>query len=58
MKQPKRLTRIQKECVRAHNLNPRNWMLVAETEFYYKIIHKESGKMKSIDKFFNGGRRR
>ena len=51
MKQPKALTRIQKECVSAHHLNADNWMLVEETEFYYKIINKESGKTKMVDKF-------
>lgn len=51
MKQPKRLTRNQKECVSAHYLNPKDWMLVKETEFYIYIIHKISGKMESLDKF-------
>lgn len=51
MKNPKRLTRIQKECVSAHYLQVEKWMLVEETEFYLKIINKETGKIKSIDKF-------
>lgn len=51
MKQPKRLTREQKRCVSAHYLNVKDWMLIEETEFYYKIIHKKTGTMKSIDKF-------
>ena len=33
MKQPKRLTREQKEAVAAARFNPANWMLVDETEF-------------------------
>lgn len=51
MKQPKKLTRAQKICVSAHHLNPLNWMLVEETEFYLKIIHKETHKTRSVDKF-------
>lgn len=51
MKQPKKLTREQKVCLSAHYLNPKNWMLVEETDFYLKIIHKSTGKRKSIDKF-------
>ena len=51
MKNPKKLTRVQKESVSAHNLNARNWYLVEETEFYLKIINKESGKIRMVDKF-------
>ena len=36
----KRLTLEQKKCVSAHYLNPKEWMLKEETEFYLKIIHK------------------
>lgn len=51
MKQPKKLTRSQKERLSAHHLNADEWMLVEESEFYLKIISKESGKTKRIDKF-------
>lgn len=51
MKQPKRLTRSQKECLSAHYLNADNWMLVEETDFYLKIINKQTGKIRSVDKF-------
>lgn len=51
MKQPKKLTRDQKACVSAHHLNPKNWSLVKETEFYLFIINKETGRVKSVDKF-------
>ena len=56
MKQPKKLTRAQKECLMAHGLNPKDWALVEETEFCFHIIHKEKGTTKLIDKFrrFNG----
>ncbi len=51
MKQPKKLTRDQKECLSAHYLNCKDWMLVEETEFYYRIINKNTGAIKSVDKF-------
>lgn len=51
MKQPKRLTRDQKQCLGAHRLDWREWMLVEETEFCYRIINKKTGIIKSVDKF-------
>lgn len=51
MNNPKPLTRKQKECVSAHYMNPRQWMLVDETEFYLKIINKSTGRRRTIDKF-------
>ena len=51
MKQPKKLTRNQKECLSAHHLKADDWMLLNETEFYLKIINKTTRKQKSIDKF-------
>lgn len=51
MKNPRKLTRTQKEIVSAYGLNARNWALVEETEFYLKIINKESGKARTVDKF-------
>lgn len=51
MKQPKRLTREQKKCLSAHHLNADNWMLMEETKFYLKIINKQTGEMRFVDKF-------
>ena len=51
MKQVKRLTREQKECVSAHNLNAKEWSFVKETESYIYIIKKGTKQMKSLDKF-------
>lgn len=51
MKQPKKLTREQKEAVYASGYLPDNWMLVEQTEFYLKIIHKTSGKTRRIDRY-------
>lgn len=60
MKQPKKLTREQKVAVSAAGLNAENWMLIEQTEFYLKIIHKSSGKTRRIDRYAipkKGGKR-
>lgn len=60
MKNPKRLTRAQKTAASAAGLNADNWMLVEQTEFYLKIIHKTSGKTRRIDRYAipkKGGKR-
>ncbi|MBQ2801701.1 MAG: hypothetical protein IJF03_09935 [Lachnospiraceae bacterium] len=50
MKQPKKLTREQKEIVSAHGLVANNWMFVEEvTESHIKVINKTSGKIKILD---------
>lgn len=51
MKQPKRLTRKQKECLSAQDLNWREWLLLEETEFSYRLVHKVTGRIKRVDKF-------
>lgn len=51
MKNPKKLTRTQKEIVSSHGLIVKNWALVEETEFYLKIVNKDSGKTRMVDKF-------
>ena len=53
MKNHKRPTRAQKEIISNSYLNPKNWLIVHESEFYLKIIHKESGKLKNINKYGN-----
>ncbi len=55
MKQPKKLTRNQKECLAMHCLEWREWMLVEETGLHYRIINKNTGAIKSVNKF---GRKR
>ena len=57
MKQPKRLNRAQKECLSAHHLVADNWALVEETEFYLKVINKDTGARKTLDKFRREKRR-
>lgn len=51
MKQPKKLTREQKIICSAHSLKADDWMFLEETDFNIKVIHKESGKIKYLDKF-------
>lgn len=51
MKRPKRLTRTQKEIISNHGLKPDEWALIVETEFYYRLINKQTGTIKSVDKF-------
>lgn len=51
MKQAKRLTRSQKECLSAYHLNAKNWMLVKESDFYITVINKDTRKTKILDKF-------
>lgn len=60
MKQPKRLTSEQKKAVIAAGLTAKNWMLVEQTEFYLKIIHKTSGITRTVDRYAipkKGGRK-
>lgn len=49
MKQPKKLTRRQKEIVANNNLNPENWALIKQTEFYLYIINKNTGTARHVD---------
>lgn len=51
MKQPKRLTREQKQAVSAAGYLPENWQLEQETEFYLKIVHKRTGARRTVDKY-------
>lgn len=58
MKQGKRLTREQKECVSAHNYNAKEWSLVKETEFYLYIVKKGTKQVEVLDKFTRTKKRR
>lgn len=51
MKRGRRLTRNEKEIVASQGLNPKDWMLAEEYNFYLKIIHKDTKKTRIIDKF-------
>ena len=55
MKQPKALTRSEKEAVTAYGLNPRHWMKQTDGDIYITIIHKDKGTTKIIDKYARGG---
>ena len=52
MKQPKKLTREQKEIVVGHNLNPKDWAFVEETDFSIVVCRKDRPDIKKmLDKF-------
>lgn len=51
MKRFKELTIKQKECLQAHNMNPKYWLFVSETEFYYKFSHRITNKTIWICKY-------
>lgn len=57
MKRGRRLTRDEKEIVYSQGLNPKDWMLAEEYNFYLKIIHKDTKKTRIIDKFKKGKKR-
>ena len=51
MKQPRKPTRNEKESILAQGLNPDKWMVQELTDFYMRIIHKETGQAKRIDRY-------
>lgn len=52
MKRPKAIPRKFKECLSIYYLNPNQWWLVDEWEFYIKIVNKnDSKKVRYLDKF-------
>lgn len=51
MKQAKKPTRTQKEIIASHDLVVNEWMVINATEFYLYLIHKTTGKKKTIDNF-------
>ena len=51
MKRLKELTRKQKECVVANKMSPIRWSLVKETEFYFMLKHKETGRITRLCKY-------
>jgi len=50
LKQPKKLTRTQKELVSKAGLVASNWMLLTEDNISITIVHKSSGNKKVIMK--------
>lgn len=53
MKQPKKLTRAQKEIVSNHKLNPDNWMAKEETETHLVVVYKHGDTERKLDKSKN-----
>ena len=38
-------------CASAQGLDVKEWGFVEETEFYYKLINRNTGLVKYVDKF-------
>ena len=58
MKQPKKLTREQKQIVSNNGLIANNWMFLEDLGSYLKIINKSSKKTKIVDKYRKRNERR
>lgn len=50
MKQPKKLTREQKEILSNHFMSAKEWSLIEDLGSYLKVINRETGKIKILDK--------
>lgn len=50
MKNGKNLTKKQKIFLQGKNLNPQNWFIVKNTSMQMEILHKTSGKLKTLKK--------
>lgn len=52
MKRPKAIPRKFKECFNAYYLNPDHWLLIAEWDFYLKVVKKDNPKnVRYLDKY-------
>ena len=51
MKQPRKPTRQEKESMVAQNLNPLKWAVLETSDFYMKVINKETNQIKRIDRY-------
>lgn len=51
MKQPKKLTYEQKCIVTNNGLIASQWMLVEDLGSYLKITHKDTSKVRLVDKY-------
>lgn len=51
MKQAKKPTREQKEILSNNYLNWKDWAVIKDGDFRLTVIHKETGRVKFIDKF-------
>lgn len=50
MKQPKKLSRIQKMALRRKGLEPDEWRLIHESKTDLQLIHKLTDEIKTIQK--------
>lgn len=56
IKQPKALTRTQKEILSNHDMNAKEWGFVGDLGSYIKVAHKQTGKIKIVDKYKKKGK--
>ena len=47
--QERRLTRRMKELLKRKGLNPNNWRYIRQTAIGLTIIHKETGRTRTIE---------
>ena len=40
--------------VKAHKMSPKSWSLIKETEFYFQLVHKETGRIVRLCKYKGG----
>ena len=50
MKQPRKLSRDQKQHVAKYRLDPREWMFVEDKIDHFVIIHKQTKETKEIER--------
>lgn len=50
MKHGKRPTRLQKIAIKAAGLNPENWLVVKNCGDGLEVVHRHSGKTRTITK--------
>ena len=51
MKQGKKPTRAQKEILSNNYLNWKDWLVIEDGEFRLSVMHKDTGRVKRVDKF-------
>lgn len=51
MKQPKKLTREQKQIISKRGLNASEYMFLQYTDCGFEIIHKETSSKKTVNKY-------
>jgi len=50
MKHGRKPTLKQKNRIKAHGLNPDNWLIVKDTTELFELVHRESGNIRRFEK--------